>query len=201
MDFHHFLYWLDLAGTFVFAISGVLRGIKKEMDIFGMLVLAIATASGGGALRSILIGDYPVPILRDANYLIVCIVATCLVFYFRDYLIKRTKAVIIFDSFGLGFFLSSGMSVALSHHLSYWASILLGIVTAAFGGVIRDVLCAEVPLIFKRQLYATACLAGGLVYILLFHLRAPQVWTIFAASSTVIVIRLLSVKYRWSLPR
>src|SRR5581483_4172589 len=151
MDFHHFLYWLDLGGTFVFAVSGVLRGIQKKMDIFGMLVLAVATASGGGALRSILIGDYPIPFLKDANYLIVCALATLLVFLFRHHFVRRLRAIIFFDAFGLGFFLTTGTTIALNHHLNYWASILLGVITAAFGGVIRDVLCAEVPLIFKRE--------------------------------------------------
>lgn len=195
------LYWLDLAGTFVFAVSGVLRGIQKEMDMFGMLVLAVATASGGGALRSIMIGDYPIPFLKDPNYLIVCVLATCIVFYYRNYLIKKTKAILFFDAFGLSFFLSSGVTIALSHHLGYWASILLGIVTASFGGVIRDVLCADVPLIFKKELYATAALAGGLVYIVLFHFKVPQVQTILMASSTVLAARLLAIKYDWSLPR
>lgn len=201
MDFHHFLYWLDLAGTFVFAISGVLYGIKKEMDIFGMLVLAVATASGGGALRSMLIGDYPIPFLEDPHYLIVCAVATCIVFFLRGHLAKQKKAVIIFDSFGLGIFLTSGITIALANHMSYWAAIMLGIVTAAFGGVIRDVLCAEVPLILRKELYATAALLGGLVYVLLYHYGVPQVWTILTAALTAVTIRLLSVKYGWSLPR
>lgn len=201
MDYHSLLYGLDLAGTFVFAVSGVLRGIQKDMDVFGMLVLAIATASGGGALRSILIGDYPIPLLRDPAYLLVCVLATAIVFFLRGYFAKQKKAVIIFDSFGLGAFLVIGMSVALDHHLSYWAAVMLGIVTAAFGGVIRDVLCAEVPLIFRKQLYATACLAGGLVYLALYQLQAAQTVTTFAAMLTVVGIRLLSVKYGWSLPR
>lgn len=201
MDFHQLLYRLDLAGTFVFAISGALRGIKKDMDVFGMLALAVVTASGGGALRSVLIGDYPIAFLQVPSYLVVCALATAIVFFFREQLIKRTKAVIIFDAFGMGIFLSLGTTVALDHHLSYWAAVLLGMVTAAFGGVIRDVLCAEVPLIFRKELYATACIAGGLVYVMLFHFHAPQTVTVFASMISAIAIRLLSVKYRWSLPR
>jgi uncharacterized membrane protein YeiH len=130
-----------------------------------------------------------------------CGLATCIVFLFREHFIKQAKAVIVFDSFGLGIFLSLGTTIALNHHLAYWASILLGMTTAAFGGVIRDVLCAEVPLIFRKELYATACIAGGLVYILLFHFHALQSWTILAATTTAIATRLLSVKYGWSLPR
>jgi uncharacterized membrane protein YeiH len=201
MDFHHFLYWLDLLGTLAFGISGALRAMEKKMDIFGMLVLAILTASGGGILRSILIGNFPVLFLRDPYYLIVCALATLMVFYGRQFFLQRAKDIIVFDAFGLGIFTASGITIALASGMSYWASILLGIITAAFGGIMRDVLCAEVPLILRRELYATAALVGGLVYVLLDNFDVNSTVTIIVCALTVINFRLVSLKYNWSLPR
>lgn len=201
MSFHDLLYCLDLAGTFAFAISGVLRGIEKQMDIFGMLVLAVATASGGGTLRSILTGEYPVPFLEHPAYLVTCVLATAIVFYFRNRFARWKKALLVFDAIGLGTFLGLGTTVAIDHHISYWAAVMLGMVTAAFGGIIRDVLCSEVPLIFRRELYATCCIAGGLIYVALLQLQASQTVIISVAIVSTIALRLLSLKYNWSLPK
>lgn len=201
MSVHGWLYVFNLFGTFVFAISGALAGMKKDMDIFGMLVLAIVTGSGGGMLRSIAIGAYPLPFLTDPNYLFAAIIATILVFYGKHYFETYRKALAVFDAFGLAIFLSTGTSIALGYGLTLWASVLLGVITAAFGGVMRDMLSAQVPLIFRKDLYATAALAGGLVYAALFKLGAPGVYVVVASSLTVFVIRGLALKYKISLPK
>jgi uncharacterized membrane protein YeiH len=202
VGFENLLYAFDLLGVFVFAISGALNGVRKRMDIFGMLVLAVTTASGGGTLRSILIGDHPVPFLRDPNYLLTAALATLITYTFRKFFRQHRQALLFFDAFGLGIFLSIGVTVALQHGLSYWASILLGVVTAAFGGIIRDALSAEVPLIFRKELYATAAFIGGLVFVGLLHFHiVGQEATIILSALTVFTVRQLSIKYDWSLPR
>jgi uncharacterized membrane protein YeiH len=124
-----------------------------------------------------------------------------IVFYCRDYVNKRNDKVLVYDAFGLAVFLSIGTSVGLEYGLNYWASILMGMITAAFGGVLRDMMAAEVPLIFQKELYATLTLVGGLIYIFLYHFGVPQAIVIFAASGFVFTVRILSLKYNLSLPK
>lgn len=123
-----------------------------------------------------------------------------LVFYFRDHINKHYKSVLIFDAFGLAVFLNIGISVALANNLSYWASILLGMITATFGGVIRDMMASEVPLIFQKELYATLTLIGGVLYVLLDHFNLSEVYIVPLVSAFVFGARLLSIKYDLSLP-
>ncbi len=201
MEFNSLLFFFDLLGTFAFAISGAIAGIEKKMDIFGMYVLALATATGGGTLRAVLIGDAPVPIFKNPSYLIVSALAVILVFYFRDQIIDRRKTLLLYDAFGLGIFLSIGVTVSLQAGLNYWASIIMGVITASFGGVIRDVLSAQVPLIFKKELYATVCLTGGVVYILLLYLNLPKELIILSSAAIVFVFRIIAMKYNLKLPK
>lgn len=200
MSFHDLLYVSDLLGTFAFAISGALVGVRKKMDVFGVIVLGAVTATGGGTLRSLLI-DAPPPFLLDINYLLVSVLGGLIVFYFRDYVRKRGQKVLLYDAFGLAIFLSIGTTVGLDHGLNYWASILMGMITAAFGGVIRDMMAAEVPLIFKKELYATLTLLGGLLYIVLYQLSIPRAYIVLIASGFVFIARILSLKYNLSLPK
>lgn len=195
------IHFLDLAGTFVFALSGALVGAKKKMDILGMLVLAIVTAIGGGSLRSILIGDAPIPFLKDISYLICCILATIIAFAFSHKLKKFQKAILVFDAIGLGIFVSIGISIALNKGLSNWASLLMGIITGSFGGVIRDVLSAEIPLIFQKEIYATACLIGGLFFLILHSLKLPSELIILLSAFLVCTTRLLALYLKLSLPK
>lgn len=192
---------LEIIGTFAFALSGAVVAYEKKMDIFGMSVLAIAAASGGGMLRSALIGDYPIAFLTNPVYLVIALFAVVIIFYWKKYIHKYQRLLLLADAVGLGIFVSLGVSIALAHGYSEWASVLLGIVTATFGGVIRDILAAEVPLIFRKELYATAALAGGITFVLL----ALQGWPVFIpiASGAVVTIgiRLLAIRHKWSLPR
>jgi uncharacterized membrane protein YeiH len=169
------------------------------MDLFGVIVLATVTATGGGTLRSFLIGDQPVFILKNASYLTVCLLGAFLVFFCREYIKKRHYNFLVFDAFGLAVFLSIGTSIGLQHGLSYWASVLLGIMTATFGGVIRDMMAAEVPLIFRKELYAILTLLGGLIYVSLYHFNMPEAFIVLISSSVVFISRILAIKYDWHL--
>ncbi|MDJ0624890.1 MAG: trimeric intracellular cation channel family protein [Candidatus Caenarcaniphilales bacterium] len=201
MQFISFIQFLDFFGSFVFALSGAIVASRKGMDILGMLVLAVVTAVGGGTLRSILIGDAPVPFLKDYLYLTVCILAVLIVFYFKRFLLKIGKPMIFCDAIGLGIFVSIGISVALDKGLSPWASLLMGVITGSFGGVIRDVLSNEIPLIFQKEIYATACLIGGGLFLVLRQLNAPEEIIVYISAFTVFGVRLIAVKLGLSLPR
>lgn len=201
MNFQYLLHASDLFGTFAFAVSGALVGVRKKMDVFGVVVLATVTATGGGTLRSLMIGDEPVFILKNISYLVVSVLGALLVFYLRNSIKSRSKKVLIADAFGLAVFLSIGTGIGLQHGLSYWASILLGMITATFGGVIRDVLASEVPLIFRKELYATLTLLGGVIYVTLYHFNFSQGWTVVVASAFVFTARMFSIKYNLSLPK
>ncbi len=201
MDFLQLIHFLDLLGSFVFALSGALVGANKKMDILGMLVLAIVTAVGGGTLRSLLIGDFPVPFLKDPSYLVLCALATATVFFLKTYILRLEKAILILDALGLGIFVSIGISIALQKGLPPWSSLLMGIITGSFGGVIRDVLSAEIPLIFQKEIYATACFIGGVLFLLLSKLGLGQEWVISLSAAVVFIVRLLAVRLNLSLPK
>lgn len=201
MQFHQLIYFLDLFGSLVFAISGALVASRKDMDILGMLVLAIVTAVGGGTLRSMMIGDAPVPFLKDPMYLIMCTVAVLIVFCFKKLLLKLEKPMIVFDAIGLGVFVSIGISVALDKGMTPWASLLMGIITGSFGGVIRDVLSNEIPLIFQKEIYATACLIGGAIFLLLKQFNVPEEIIVFVTALIVFGVRVVAVKLGMSLPK
>ncbi|MFD2255597.1 trimeric intracellular cation channel family protein [Luteolibacter algae] len=162
----YFLYVFDLTGVFFFAISGAIAGRKNEMDIFGMFMLALVTAIGGGTLRSLLIGVTPPPVLRDPAYISLAAGATIVSLFAEPLWEKWQRAVSLFDAVGLGVFVCIGIQVAQNQGLAPWACLAMGLVTATFGGVLRDLFRAEVPLIFRKEIYATAALLGGLVYLL-----------------------------------
>jgi len=201
MMFSLFTASFDLMGSFVFALSGALVGVRRKMDIFGVLVLAIVTAFGGGSLRSILMGDLPIPFLKDIRYIIACIIATVIVFVFREQFKKLKKPIAFFDALGLGFFLSLGMTISLQHGFSWWASVILGTITASFGGVIRDIFSAQIPLIFQKEAYASICIMGGLFYLLLQSLSISGELVNIATMLFVFVLRVAAIKYHWSLPK
>lgn len=195
------MFLLGLTGVFVFAISGALAAVSRQMDILGMLVLAIVTAVGGGTLRSILIGDFPIAFFQDELYLIACIFATMLVFFCHRAIKQFKKPIIFFDAIGLGIFMALGISTALQKGLEPWACLILGVITASFGGVLRDVLSARVPLIFRSEFYASACLLGGAVYFLLGQLGVREEHLLISTTLSVTTIRMLGVHYSWKLPK
>ena len=191
------LYIADLIGAFVFAISGAIAGRQKDMDIFGMFMLATVTCVGGGTLRSLLIGVTPPPVLTDPAYLVVAGLATMASFYAEPLWEKWHRAVSLFDAVGLGVFVCIGVQVSQSTGLAWWASVGMGMVTATFGGVIRDLLRTEVPLIFRKEIYATAALIGGLIYLGLDALQVPASVNIPLTTLITATIRIVAI--RWDL--
>ncbi|MGB1260177.1 MAG: trimeric intracellular cation channel family protein, partial [Akkermansiaceae bacterium] len=157
------LYYWDIVGTFFFCLSGALAGRQKGMDWWGVFVLALVTGTGGGTLRSVMIGDVPPPVFRDPIYVILAGAATPCATLFTAWWQRFNREVSVMDAIGLGVFVCIGTQIASAHGLAWWAAAGMGVVTATFGGVIRDVLRAEIPLVFRSEIYATAALAGGLL--------------------------------------
>lgn len=191
--------FIDYFGTLVFAISGILIGVEKKFDLFGVLILGFVTAIGGGTLRDILIGANPVGWLKDEVYIYIIISALPLVYFFKHTIQKWRKSVFIFDTVGIGLFTVLGVQKTLDVELSLTAAVLMGIVSAVFGGILRDVLANEVPLIFRKEIYAFACFIGAVSYIIALSFLDSFVAT-YIAIAVVILIRLLSIKYGWGLP-
>ncbi len=193
------IYIIDLLGTFVFAISGVLTAIDKKFDIVGSIIIGIVTAVGGGTLRDLLIGETPVGWMKDLNYLFVILLGVIISYTFQKYILKLRKGMFFFDTLGIGLFTILGLQKTLDVGLTIPIALMMGIVSAAFGGVIRDVLTNIIPLIFRREIYATACLLGGLVFIGLEQISSYEFINMIISMLTVMIIRYISVRKNWSL--
>jgi uncharacterized membrane protein YeiH len=193
------LYYLDLFGTLVFAISGVLTALDKKFDLVGSVVIGLITAVGGGTLRDVLIGRTPVAWMEDQWTLVAVLAGILLSYLLKPWIIRLKRSMFLFDTLGIGVFTVLGVQKTLDTDLSLGVALLMGVVSAVFGGVIRDVLCNEVPLIFRRQIYASACLAGGLVYEGGLSLELSPLLISPLAIAVVVGIRYLSVRYNWSL--
>jgi len=193
------IYFIDLLGTFVFAISGVLTAIDKKFDVVGSIIIGIVTAVGGGTLRDILIGETPVGWMKDHNYLYVILIAVIVSYTYKKYIIKLRKGMFFFDTLGIGLFTILGLQKTLGVGLSIPIALMMGVVTASFGGVIRDVLTNVIPLIFRREIYATACLIGGIVFISLEQITQYEFFNMLISMLTVMIIRYAAVKKNWSL--
>ncbi len=191
--------FIDYFGTLVFAISGVLIGVEKKFDFFGVIILAMVTAIGGGTLRDILIGITPVSWMKNELYLILIMSAVPVVYFFKSTIQKWRKSVFIFDTLGIGLFTVLGVQKTLAVGLSPAVAAFMGVVSAVFGGILRDVLANEVPLIFRKEVYASACLAGALVF-LISERYLPINVSIILAISVVILVRLLAIRFKWELP-
>lgn len=194
------IYVLDLAGTFVFAVSGWLLASKKQLDFFGASVIAFITAVGGGTLRDLLTGSQPVGWMLDANYLIVIAAGIVSGLFFKRIFEKLRRTMFLFDSVGIGLFTILGIEKTLSLGLSPAVAIMMGTVSAVFGGVLRDTLVNEIPLIFRREIYATVCIAGGVIYLLLGELALHADFRMIITILFIIIIRILAVVRNWSFP-
>lgn len=193
------IYFIDLFGTTVFAISGVLTAIQKKFDLVGALVIGFVTAIGGGTIRDLLIGRFPVGWLNDRYYVIAIILGCVIAFFFKKRIIRLKKSMFLFDTIGIGLFTILGIQIALQRGIIIENSLFMGVISACFGGVVRDVLTNEIPLIFRREIYASACFAGGLVYLLLTEISKYENINIIFSMVVVMVIRYLSIRYKWSL--
>ena len=195
------LYLLDLIGTAAFAASGAWRGVRRHMDLFGVLVLGLVTAVGGGTLRDMLLGDIPPFSLQDETYLYVAIIAALFVFINRERFKAFEKPLLYLDAVGLGTFVVIGTTKALDFELGFLGAVLMGLMTATAGGLVRDVLANEVPLILRREIYASACLAGGVLLVILEQVDVARPTAALLAAVTVIAVRLLAIYFNWSLPK
>ena len=193
------IYILNLTGVLVFAISGVLTAIDNDFDVVGASVIGFITALGGGTLRDLLIGETPVGWMLDANYLWTVMAAVLLSYLFKSRILKLRKGMFLFDSMGLGLFAILGVQKTLAVGLDPTIAILMGMVSAVFGGVLRDVLTNIVPLIFRKEIYATACLIGGLVFLVLQSVSQALYINMGIAMFVVFIIRYLAVRYKWVL--
>ncbi|NQU51057.1 MAG: trimeric intracellular cation channel family protein [Bacteroidetes bacterium] len=195
----NWIYIFDIVGVLVFAISGILTAIDNDFDVVGSAVIGLVTALGGGSLRDVMIGETPVGWMTDTNYLLTILIAMLVSYLFKKHILKLRKSMFFFDTIGIGLFTILGVQKTLAAGLDVSVALLMGIVSAVFGGVIRDVLTNIVPLIFRREIYAAACLAGGLVFILLEQILDTLYFNMGMSMLTVVIIRYLSVRNNWSL--
>ncbi len=194
-------YTLEMLGTIAFAFSGALAGFNKRMDIFGIFVVAFVTAMGGGMLRDMLIGNTPVVWMRDLTYLVVVTFGTIVALVFRKKLIYLRLSLFLFDAIGLGIFTIIGIEKGIAAGLHPVICITLGTMTACFGGVVRDILCNDIPVIFRKEIYATICIVGGIIFFILKQTDLSDSMIYLSTSLLIILLRLVVVKYKWSLPR
>jgi uncharacterized membrane protein YeiH len=194
-----FLLIVEIIGTLAFAISGIRLAALKKFDWFGAFIVGLVTAIGGGTIRDLFLSTTPFWML-NYWYLIVTAIALGLVIIFKRYLVRLDHTFFIFDTIGLALFVVIGMQKSLDFGLPMWVAIIMGTITGAFGGVLRDILINEEPLIFRKEVYATACLAGGLSYWLISHLGGSIVVQQISCAAIIIIVRVLSVIYNWSLP-
>lgn len=191
---------IDILGTIAFAISGVLVAMEKRLDLFGVLIIAFVTAIGGGTLRDLLIGNTPVVWMRDLTYVTTIFIAVVFAIAFAKQLKYLRKSLFLFDTIGIGLYTMLGVEKGLEANLLPIMCIFLGTMTACFGGVIRDILCNEIPVIFRKEIYATACILGGASYFLFIQLPIKSDYAYVAAIMVVITLRLLAVRFGIRLP-
>lgn len=195
------IYLIDMFGTAVFAVSGVLLAGRLKMDPFGVFVLAAVTAIGGGTIRDVILGATPVFWILDTTYMWIILVTSFLTMV----LIRHPKrlpwyVLPVCDAIGLGVFVAIGVEKALLYQDSYLIAIFMGVLTGCGGGIIRDILAREIPMVLRREVYATACIAGGTVHVILLQLEASHSQALIAGAITTLAIRLTAIKWHLSLP-
>ena len=190
---------IEFIGTMAFAISGIRLASAKRFDLFGALIVGMATAVGGGTLRDIMLGITPFW-LTNKIYIICCIISLLWVMVFSKYMIRQNNTWFIFDTIGLALFNVIGIEKTLNMGYPYWTAIVMGCITGAAGGVLRDVLINEVPLIFRKEIYAVACILGGVAYVNCHAFGMTAELNALFSSIVVILIRVLAVRYQWHLP-
>jgi uncharacterized membrane protein YeiH len=192
---------IDILGTFSFAAAGSFAAMDKKLDPFGVLIISFATAIGGGTIRDLLLGRLPVAWLNNSTAIWVIIIGTLSAMFFSGILKKFDRMLFYFDAMGLGLFTMIGIKTGIDQQLSPGICIMLGTITGCFGGVLRDVLLNNIPLIFHKEIYASASILGGIVYFLLSHIQVPLGYAYLISILTVFNFRVLAVRYSWSLPR
>lgn len=184
----------------MFAVSGVLTALNKKLDLFGVFIIAFVTALGGGTLRDILIGRTPVGWMQNLQYVYLIVIGFIIAVVFRKKLDRLRISMFLFDTIGLGIFTLIGLEKGIEKGLHPIICIALGTITATFGGVIRDILCNEIPVIFRREIYATVCLLGGVLFFILQECNINDDALYLITSLFMIILRLLAVRNKWYLP-
>lgn len=191
---------LDLAGTFVFALSGAMVAVERRLDLFGVLVLALAAATSGGILRDVLIGAVPPAAVADWRHVAVCCTAGLVTFVRHPAVARLRTPVQVFDAAGLALFAVAGAGKALDHELQPVAALLLGVLSAVGGGIVRDVLVAQVPVVLRAELYAVAALAGASVVVIGHLLVLPSAPAMLVGAALCFGLRLFAIRHGWQLP-
>ncbi len=194
-----FITIIDYIGTFAFAISGIRLAAAKNFDWFGAFVVGFVTAVGGGSIRDLLIGVTPFWMVNP-SYVIITGISLLVTILFRKQLVHMDNTIFIFDAIGIGLFTVVGVERGMMAGFPFWVNIILGSMTGAAGGMTRDVLINEVPLIFRKEIYALACVGGGVVYYICMLLGCSEVVTGVSAAVTVVVIRVFSAVFHISMP-
>lgn len=195
------IYTFDLLGTVAFAASGALAGVRRGMDLLGVVVLGIVTATGGGVMRDVLLNDTPPFCFKNELYLYLAVIASVIVFLTPRSFERMNRAMLLLDALGLGTFLVIGTSKALSFHLGFMGAIIMGVMTGTCGGLVRDLLSNEIPLILQREIYASACAVGGALFYLLNQAQVPSWINLLVSATIVIAIRCAAIVKGWELPR
>jgi uncharacterized membrane protein YeiH len=194
-------YAFELTGTFVFAISGALAIREREHDLFGAGFTGFITAIGGGTVRDILLDSYPLVWISDIWFLYSILLGILIAFIFPSFLSRLRKTFFLFDTLGIAFLTVLGVEKALSLGVRPEIAAIMGMFSAVMGGVIRDTLTNEIPILFRKEVYASACLAGAILYLVLNYYGVLRNYNMLISISLIISIRLISMKYKLSLPR
>lgn len=194
-------YAFELLGTYVFAISGSLAIQDREHDLFGAGFTGFITAIGGGSLRDVLLGSYPLVWIDNVWFLYAIFAGILTTFVFYRFVSKLKRTMFLFDSTGIAFFTVLGVEKALSLGFSVEVAAIMGMFSGVMGGVIRDTLTNVMPVLFSKEIYASACLAGAILYCVLYHWNVDRDINLMISLSVIITIRLLAVKYNLALPK
>ncbi|MDQ8004721.1 MAG: trimeric intracellular cation channel family protein [Pedobacter sp.] len=192
---------IEVLGTISFAISGTFAAVQKRLDPFGVLIIAFVTSIGGGTVRDLLLGDTPVAWMRDVNYCLLILVTSILTLFFKHQIKKFKVTLFLFDSLGLGLFTLVGVQKGIVFGLEPGICVALGTITGCFGGIIRDTLLNTIPLIFRKEIYATACIAGGILYFGLLELSLKADIAKIIVITFIVTLRIIVVRYKLALPR
>jgi uncharacterized membrane protein YeiH len=192
---------IEILGTISFAISGSFAAMQRRLDPFGVLIIAFVTSIGGGTVRDLLLGDTPVAWMRDVNYCLLILLSSIATIFFKTHIKKFKVTLFLFDSMGLGLFTILGVQKGISFGLSPGICIALGTITGCFGGIIRDTLLNTIPLIFRKEVYATACILGGLLYFLLLYFNLKEDIAKVVVIAVIFAFRIIVVRYKLTLPK